>query len=55
VDVTRDFQFLIAVVILIAGVAGALVIRGLVLRLLVLAAAVLIAAYLLDVLPPLRT
>jgi hypothetical protein len=54
VNVLRDLQLLIAVVVLIAGIAAALVIRGLVVRLLVLAAAVLIAAYLLGILPPLR-
>ena len=52
VNVVRDFQLLIAVVVVIAGVAAALVIRGLVVRLLVLAAAALIAAYLLGILPP---
>ena len=51
--ITRDFELLIGVVILIAGVAAALVIRGLLVRLLVLAAAVLIAAYFLGLLPPL--
>lgn len=53
-NVVRDLQLLIGVVIVIAGVAAALIIRGLVLRLVVLAAALLIAAYVLGVLPPLR-
>jgi hypothetical protein len=44
-SLTQDFELLVAVVIAIAGVAGALIVRGLLVKLLVLAAALLIAAY----------
>jgi hypothetical protein len=52
-NLSRDFQLLIAVVAAIAGVAGALALRGW-LRLLVLIAGLLIAAYLLGWLPKVR-
>jgi hypothetical protein len=42
---TRDIELLAAVVIAIAGIAGALVLRGLLVKLVVLAVALLIAAY----------
>jgi hypothetical protein len=50
---SRDLEVFVAVVILIAGVGGALILRGLVVKLIVLAIAVLIAAYVAGLLPPL--
>jgi hypothetical protein len=52
-NLTRDFQLLIAVVAAIAGVAGLLALNGW-LRFLVLTAGLLIAAYLLGWLPEVR-
>ena len=48
----EDFQLLAAVVIAIAGVAGAFIARGLPLKILVLAVGLIAAAYVAGVLPP---
>jgi hypothetical protein len=46
VELARDLNLLAAVVIAIAGIAGALVLRGLVMKLLALGVGLLVAAYL---------
>lgn len=50
---TMDFQLLLGVVIAIAGLALAFIIRGLVVKVIVLAVALIAAAYFAGILPPL--
>jgi hypothetical protein len=52
-DIVEDLDYLIAVVIALAGLGGFVLLRG-VLRFVVLIAALLIAAYIFGLLPPLR-
>jgi hypothetical protein len=52
-DLSREIELLVAVVIAIIGVAGFLVARSWLLRIVVLAGALLIAAWVAGILPPL--
>jgi hypothetical protein len=53
VNLAADLELIGAVVIAIAGIAGALIARGPLAKIVVLAGALLIAAYIAGVLPPL--
>jgi hypothetical protein len=53
VNLVGDFNLLIAVVIAVAGIAAAFIVRGLTLKVVIAAVALLVAAYVAGLLPPL--
>jgi hypothetical protein len=52
-NIVDDFNLLIAVVIAVAGIAAAFLVRGLVLKVVIAAVALLVAAFVAGLLPPL--
>jgi hypothetical protein len=52
VEIARDLELLIAVVVVILGVGGLLVVRHLVLRILILVVALAVAAYIAGYIGP---
>jgi hypothetical protein len=53
-NIVGDFRLLIAIVIAVAGIAAAFVLRGILAKLVVAAVALILAAYVAGLLPPLR-
>jgi len=53
-NIVGDFKLIIAIVIAIAGIAAAFIVRGILPKLVVAAVALILAAYVAGLLPPLR-